>query len=172
MSQVAEILNKIETKTCSRCGGSGNYSYCQQYGTTCFGCGGSGRQFTKRGAATRNFLEAIRSKPAADVQPGDVVRCGCITMGGKPYDKFLTVLAVGREIVRGESLRNVDGVYKMVPYEMEQVVIDCGEHHAHLGLDSAVRIQHAKGDPKTAETWSRAMEFQASLTAYGKPRKR
>jgi hypothetical protein len=29
--------------TCSRCHGSGNYSYCQRYGTTCFKCGGSGK---------------------------------------------------------------------------------------------------------------------------------
>jgi len=28
------------TKTCPRCGGTGNYSFNQMYGTTCFKCGG------------------------------------------------------------------------------------------------------------------------------------
>lgn len=39
---------------CSRCGGGGHYSYCQQYGTKCFKCHGSGKQlprFSKRIAA-------------------------------------------------------------------------------------------------------------------------
>lgn len=29
-------------ETCGRCGGSGEYSYCQRFGTTCFGCEGRG----------------------------------------------------------------------------------------------------------------------------------
>jgi hypothetical protein len=31
-------------ETCTRCGGSGEYSYCQSHGTRCFKCGGSGKQ--------------------------------------------------------------------------------------------------------------------------------
>lgn len=32
---------------CSRCGGSGHYSRCQQYGTMCFGCKGKGQTLPK-----------------------------------------------------------------------------------------------------------------------------
>ncbi len=40
--------------TCSRCGGSGHFSQCQQYGTMCFGCRGKGKtlpRLTKKIAA-------------------------------------------------------------------------------------------------------------------------
>lgn len=33
--------------TCSRCGGSGRYSFNLIHGTTCYGCGGTGKQKTK-----------------------------------------------------------------------------------------------------------------------------
>lgn len=32
---------------CTRCGGYGQYSYCQMYGSTCFKCGGTGYQKAK-----------------------------------------------------------------------------------------------------------------------------
>lgn len=42
---------------CSRCGGSGNYSWCAMYGTVCFGC--KGTKF-KAAKATKKVLEAAR----------------------------------------------------------------------------------------------------------------
>ena len=50
ISQVRKILNDLTTEerknkgyeTCSRCGGSGNYSYNPMNGTTCFKCNGLG----------------------------------------------------------------------------------------------------------------------------------
>jgi len=33
--------------TCSRCGGSGEYSYCTAFGKTCFACSGSGKLFPR-----------------------------------------------------------------------------------------------------------------------------
>jgi hypothetical protein len=47
---------------CSRCGGCGNFSYCQMYGTTCFKCGGSGKTATK---LTPALLEQIKAQVAA-----------------------------------------------------------------------------------------------------------
>src|SRR5207249_1748734 len=45
----------FESETCSRCGGSGHYSYCQRYGTTCFKCGGRTTVLTKRGEAAQRL---------------------------------------------------------------------------------------------------------------------
>lgn len=54
------MATKFESTECSRCGGSGRYSYCTMYGDTCFKCSGSGRMLTKRGAAARAvFLESL-----------------------------------------------------------------------------------------------------------------
>lgn len=44
MIQTAVKIPVIATRPCSRCGGSGHYSYCQMYGTRCFKCGGSGKE--------------------------------------------------------------------------------------------------------------------------------
>lgn len=60
---------KFETTTCGRCGGSGNYSYCQMYGTRCFGCSGSGIVLScngKRAQAKANELLAAATTILAD----------------------------------------------------------------------------------------------------------
>lgn len=51
-----------EYDTCGRCGGCGQYSYCQMHGTTCFGCGGSGK---KRPKLTAGLCERIEAHVAA-----------------------------------------------------------------------------------------------------------
>ena len=45
--------NKLgfEIETCSRCGGSGHFSYNQIDGSRCFKCGGAKVTYTKRGQA-------------------------------------------------------------------------------------------------------------------------
>ena len=76
----------FESEVCSRCGGSGHYSYCQMYGTTCFRCAGRRITLTKRGAAAQAYFTALCSKPASEVKVGEVVKvCG----------KFSKVVKVG-----------------------------------------------------------------------------
>lgn len=82
----------FECDTCSRCGGSGNYSYNQINGTRCFGCNGSGHKLTKRGAAAQKFLDDLRSKPYEEVKVGDLIRVNMSIMGTKYV--FKTVLSV------------------------------------------------------------------------------
>lgn len=65
----------FEFETCGRCGGCGQYSYCQRYGTTCFGCGGRGTKLTKRGEAAQQLYTRMASKRADQVVPGDVIWC-------------------------------------------------------------------------------------------------
>ena len=62
----------FETRECSRCGGSGRYSFNQIHGDMCYGCHGKGRQMTKRGIAAREiWMEIARPTiPVTDVKPG------------------------------------------------------------------------------------------------------
>jgi rRNA maturation protein Nop10 len=53
-------------ETCSRCGGSGRYSWCQMYGDTCFKCGGKG-EFAA--PLTTKVLELARPK----IEAGELV---------------------------------------------------------------------------------------------------
>ena len=63
VKNVAGRLNALGLlATCTRCGGSGHYSYCQTHGTTCFGCGGSGKGLPK---LTKTLVKTVQDKVAA-----------------------------------------------------------------------------------------------------------
>lgn len=64
----------FETETCSRCGGSGHYSYCQMYGTVCFKCGGSGKYYTKRGGVAHDYYVRLNTRSIAELKVGDYIR--------------------------------------------------------------------------------------------------
>lgn len=65
----------FEKTTCGRCGGGGQYSYCQMWGTTCFGCKGKGTVLSKRGALAAAAFKAEReargSLPLSELVAGD-----------------------------------------------------------------------------------------------------
>lgn len=48
-------------EVCSRCGGCGRYSWCQQYGDRCFECAGSGKVLPK---LTTRLLETVKAQMA------------------------------------------------------------------------------------------------------------
>lgn len=50
---------EYEKEDCSRCGGSGHYSFNSMHGSVCYGCGGTGKRLTKRGAATKKFADGM-----------------------------------------------------------------------------------------------------------------
>lgn len=73
-------------KSCSRCGGCGQYSFTPKWGTTCFGCGstpgvpGSGLAVANKAtgallAEYRKAVKAAKTRTAYHLVPGDVVWC-------------------------------------------------------------------------------------------------
>lgn len=68
---------RFDTEACSRCGGTGQYSYCQMHGTTCFKCSGKKVQQTRAGArafkAWLAFADAHCTVAAKDVAIGSVI---------------------------------------------------------------------------------------------------
>lgn len=68
---------QYERQTCGRCGGSGQYSYCQMYGSTCFGCNGTGKRLSRRGRAAQAIIRALRdgfcNRPIETIEPGQRV---------------------------------------------------------------------------------------------------
>ena len=133
----------LETVTCGRCGGTGNYSYCQRYGTTCFGCGGTGKKYTKRGQAAFDFLVSLRSKTVGELKVGDKI---LDTFGGK----WRTV----------ETIEIKDKGYE---------IKTPGNTWAGYGADTVFRVaQTAEGKQATMEA---ALDYQDTLTKTGTPRK-
>lgn len=67
-------MTVFETIICSRCGGTGHYSYCETHGTRCFECEGTGMALTTRGKAARAFFNKLRETTAGQVEVGMRIR--------------------------------------------------------------------------------------------------
>lgn len=70
-------ITHFESRECTRCGGTGEFSYNQMHGTMCYGCSGNGRQLTKKGAEGYQMWQqskrAAKEVLAKDAQVGDVI---------------------------------------------------------------------------------------------------
>ncbi len=91
---MAKLIYDLES--CSRCGGSGHYSYCQMYGTTCFKCGGSGKARTKAAKKSADAIEALKKsfyKLPADLKPGDRVYVDNFFKGNKRFTVWIKTIA-------------------------------------------------------------------------------
>jgi hypothetical protein len=66
---------QFETTECSRCGGTGHYSYNAMDGTICYGCSGRKTQMTRKGAAAFKAYEAakatVSNRPVYTARVGD-----------------------------------------------------------------------------------------------------
>lgn len=147
----------LETKTCGRCGGGGRYSWCQRYGDVCFGCGGRGTVLTKRGRAANAYLVRLRSKLAADVAVGDVIRESGITGDGTVYDFWARV-----------TERREDGgtlTFVSVPCKGTETLT-----HSGIAPDALIRVPQTVAQKRA--TMALAVAYQATLKPDGKPYKR
>lgn len=86
----------FETTDCSRCGGSGTYSWCQRFGDKCFKCSGRGIQLTRDAVRARELHAEWKAQRTAitlsDVQPGMRVR---LYRADKPLETVVEVLEQG-----------------------------------------------------------------------------
>lgn len=143
---------QFEHITCTRCDGTGHYSYCQMHGTRCFKCGGNGWTYTARGQAAREYYESLLTKPAADIVIGDKIYCepSPVWSGGWWTVETITKLDNGVLVFNG-TLRN-------------DKVDAWGKPEQCLRVAQTTEFKRAK----IAE----ALEYQATLTKSGTPRKR
>lgn len=147
---------KFETKTCSRCGGSGQYSYCQMYGSTCFKCSGSGKMYTARGLAARAFLIASRTIKAGDVKLGDRIKSSGTT---------ITVQSCYTQLRSGSHTK--DGVTVFCNH----LYLNGTKYSLGLFADTDVELILPTAAQRNAQIIA-ALDFQDTLTVAGKPRKR
>lgn len=191
----------FETETCSRCHGSGKYSYCQMYADRCFKCKGNKVVLTKRGAAARAYLEDISSIDASLVVVGDKIATTGITNAGASYGYIGEVTDIKhREAIRTAVRTKRENGYVDVSYKTEfskvegfNVLASSGgsvEFGGEAGITvekfneylftvvskygsksmtitGKVRVYRANN----AELIAKALEYQASLTKLGKPKK-
>jgi hypothetical protein len=161
---------RLERETCSRCGGSGHYSYCQRFGTTCFKCSGRKEVYTKKGAAALAYLKSLRSRPASEVKVGDQIKVTGVTMSGMVFDQWMLVREIAPAVQEGSSLK--DGI--MVPYRIEMIRFDGINKSrqaavAQVKPDTMVEVLLPKEEQ--TETLRLALAYQDTLTKSGTPRK-
>lgn len=163
------VVRQLETETCSRCWGSGNYSYCQTHGTTCFKCGGSGKTYTKRGAAAAMYLKDLRSKLAGQFVVGDLFYMDSIP--GFAKGGFSAVTAV--EFVTGAQLHAAgqrsytNGVEQP---QQDQVRITTEKRGSWQGSPNN-RVRFGLTAQQKQDTLVAALDYQDTLTKQGKVRK-
>lgn len=86
------------TTSCSRCGGSGRYSWCQMYGDRCFGCGGSGARYVpgKVAKIAAEYTKTVKAQKEATAQT--------LVPGDKVLDTLASSAAGGEQWVAVESV--------------------------------------------------------------------
>jgi hypothetical protein len=159
----------FESRVCTRCGGTGEYSYNQRDGRTCYGCGGQGVQLTKRGAVALAFFRSSMERTIAELKIGDVVKYTGMTGGGNMYSAWAPVVEIDlTERVTSWTIRNGE--------KIPNPTVNFTTDHSKLGRCShgiavGATIQ-IKGTPEERATAiAAAREYQASLTKTGQPRK-
>lgn len=160
----------FEHRTCTRCGGCGQYSYNQMHGSVCYGCGGSGVQLTKRGAVAQAFYVESCKVRVDSIQVGDLVEYVGVTNGGGTFRKFVKVEEIEHSIQRGASLK--DGV--MVPYALPTITFwsTIGrERYGSGGWPDSLIRKGWDAESKKAKI-AAALAYQESLTKSGTPMKR
>jgi DnaJ-class molecular chaperone len=160
------MKTSFETEVCSRCHGSGKYSFCETYRDRCFKCAGDGKVLSKRGyAAQKHFIESC-SVPLSDLKVGDRIRVGSMTHSGNHFTFISTIT----EISRSETPSFYSNGTESKEYYPLTVVTEHPKH-GKCGLTApdhhTVRV-YREGDD---ERLIKALKYQETLTKSGIPRK-
>lgn len=82
-----------QTTECSRCLGSGEYSYNPIDGKRCYGCGGTGKALTRDAKKAKAKIDALKAEmlttPIEAVKVGDVVKYANTTL---PFSEVVELL--------------------------------------------------------------------------------
>ena len=165
-----EVKTALETETCSRCSGSGHYSYCQSHGTICFKCGGSGKVYTKRGAAAALYLKGLRSKLATSFLVGDLFYMeGTPGLSSGGFSKVTEVLHItGAELYAQGNRSYINGIEQP---QRDQVRITTEKRGSWQGSPDT-QVRFALTAQQKLDTLAAALDYQETLTKQGKVSKR
>jgi hypothetical protein len=139
----------FEIETCTRCGGSGQYSSCATHGTRCFKCNGAGKSHTARGAAAVAFLKTSRARAASSVVVGESVWVDAGMSGRRTWEVVTAVVVDGNNV----RIEFAGASYTMHEFAASKVTVKFSTDAARSTLDAAIA-------------------YQATLTKAGKVSKR
>lgn len=148
---------KFETTMCGRCGGSGQYSYCQMYGTRCFGCGGSGIVLSRNGkrakAKAAELLAAATTILADALVVGSQYRTTDLA-GRKVWATVLTVPVHDSEPSGWSQVGNVRTDNYAIRFDAK-----IGKHEVGVTLWKGSKVERRP----TTEEWATVVESVRSM---------
>jgi hypothetical protein len=164
-----EATLTLETQTCSRCGGCGQYSYCQMYGTRCFKCCGAGKVYTKRGLAAKAYLDKICSVPVESLAVGDTVRAPVLG-GGYKFARIITLKVYTQEDCDAGTKCSSNGGPFVNYHNPGDVEITTAQ--MVFGVRAGELVRKGWDAATKRAKLVEAIAYQETLTKLGKPRKR
>lgn len=157
-------MSRFETQTCTRCGGSGQYSFNLLDGTKCYGCSGTGNKLTKRGLAAQNFLENLLVVDIENLKVGDAIKIFSFDK------KFAPILVIEKGPQKQLAEKYFMG-YSQGEHENDVVFyVQTAKRSATINPGTKVRVFHTPEEKEIKI--NQALKFQETLTKSGTPKKR
>lgn len=156
-------MKTFETQTCSRCGGSGHFSFNLKDGTKCYGCNGSGVKYTKRGLAAKEYFQNLMMVPVEQVKEGDFIQF----FKTDKYLKEVGIKAVGKESELAKSYC----VAQCKDKDRDIVYLQAKNNGDILIEFPGMLIRIKQSDEEKKSKFQQALAYQETLTATGSVRK-
>lgn len=137
----------FETETCTRCGGSGRYSFNTFDRDTCLGCNRSGTTLSKRGKAAKAYFISLLKKPASSIKAGDQIF---------EQGQWRTVQSVGPS-----------GSYQLVNGS-KVALIDVRTKKISISFVPGATLTAVTSNEELEQAKQKALEYQATLTKTGR----
>lgn len=151
-------FTQFETQECSRCRGTGKFSFCEMYRDTCFKCQGQKIVLTARGLAAKKYLHELRTVPVSQIPVGSK-----IVVNSMQRRYFGTVISIGES---GSKYMKEGQWHNYV--EITTTHPKYGQSRLCTFPDVGTEVI----DSNDSEKIKMAIEFQETLTKSGSPRKR
>ena len=155
-------LNPLETSPCTRCGGTGSYSWCSAHGSRCFKCNGNKQVLTKKGRVAKAYISHLRTtlKPASELKIGDFVHADDFFTG---KFGFFAIVKISEPFTSKFTLNGVEKVNTNLSYEVQGM-----RASFTVGIESQMKVWTGVDN---LESWKEGIEFQATLSKAGKATK-
>lgn len=165
---MADVPTEFERETCTRCGGSGRWSWTREWGDACFSCGkphepGPGTRLSKRGAAAVAYMRSLLSINGKNLEPGMRVWLAA----GMSGCRWITIEEIGPDMTRGMANGETEWT---IAHERNGAlsIRHAGGSYNGISPESVYRV--AVSPEQRAEAKAKALAYQACLTKAGKLR--
>ena len=149
------MATKFESESCSRCGGSGKYSFNHMDGDRCYGCRGTGYKLTKRGQAAYALYRHLLTRKGSDMAVGMQI---LTEIGAGSRKVWQTITEIKPDRLNGQG----------------RVILELsrnGKPMQGFGMFESTEFMCCTGQSDLDNAMAEALAYQATLTKAGKPAK-